>query len=90
MPYTTDPRDEAARAPLRWIGAGVTRARRERQLSQRGLAARSGVDQGTISRLERGLAPGMRLESLARILLVLHAIDIRTDGHIPPVWSWLD
>ena len=90
MPYTIDPRDEAARAPLRWIGTGVTLARRERQLSQRGLAALSGVDQGTISRLERGLAPGMRLESLARILVVLYAIEIRTDGHIPPVWGWLD
>jgi hypothetical protein len=90
VPYTIDPRDQAARRPLGWIGAAVKRARWERLLSQRALAARSGVDQGTISRLERGLAPGLRLESLAKILGAVYAIEMRTDGPIPPVRSRWD
>jgi transcriptional regulator with XRE-family HTH domain len=36
-------------------------------VSQQQLERLSGVDQTTISRLENGLAPGIRLERLARI-----------------------
>ncbi len=36
-------------------------------LSQRDLEALSGVDQTAISRMERGLVPGMRLEKFARV-----------------------
>jgi transcriptional regulator with XRE-family HTH domain len=90
MPYTTELRDESARRALTWIGDAVKRARHARGLSQHALARQCGVDQGTISRLERGLAPGMRIESLARILRVVFAIDMRTDGPIPPVSSKFD
>ena len=67
MPYTDHPpTDETMR-----IGAWVRARRRDFGLSQRALAGRSGVSQSIISRLENGLAPGLTLIRLARILLVL-------------------
>ncbi len=60
-----------SRKALDRFGADVARLCVARGLSQRGLAARCDVDQGTISRMMRGLAPGLRLEAVARILLAL-------------------
>jgi transcriptional regulator with XRE-family HTH domain len=40
-------------------------------MSQRALAGRSGVDQPTISRLERGVLPGISLRRLAAIVAAL-------------------
>ena len=57
------------------FGADVAKLCAARGLSQRRLAAMCGVDQGTISRMMRGLAPGLRLEAVARILLAL-------EGHV--------
>jgi predicted transcriptional regulator len=41
------------------------------------LAARSGVDQPTIARLERGTLPGISLRRLARILGCIDILDLR-------------
>jgi transcriptional regulator with XRE-family HTH domain len=49
------------------IGLGIRDYRRAHGLTQQQLERLSGVDQTTISRLENGLAPGLRLERLARI-----------------------
>ena len=45
----------------------VRRARRSARLSQRGLAASTGVEQAAIARIERGLVQP-RVETLARLL----------------------
>jgi transcriptional regulator with XRE-family HTH domain len=55
----------------RHIGAIVRRLRRQRQLTQEQLAARTGLSQGHVSHLENGerLNPGMTtLKRLARAL----------------------
>ncbi len=59
---------------LRYAGDRVRSDRVGRAWSQRELERRSGVDQTTISRLERGLAPGLRLEAFASILLALGSL----------------
>ena len=56
---------------LGMIGSGLRRARRERGWSQRDLANVAGVDQPLISRLENGIAPGIRYERFIRILWAL-------------------
>jgi transcriptional regulator with XRE-family HTH domain len=56
---------------LREIGVAIREGRRQHGLTQMRLEALSGVDQTSISRLERGLAPGMKVSRLARILAVL-------------------
>jgi transcriptional regulator with XRE-family HTH domain len=65
-------RDDPDRdAFLELIGAGLRRQRAALGWSQRKLAAEAGVDQSLISRLEHGLAPGIRYERFARILWAL-------------------
>ncbi len=59
------------REALEMVGQAVRLARQRASMSQRVLAARSGVSQTTISRLERGVVPGMGLEQFARIAMVL-------------------
>ncbi len=56
---------------LEELGAAVRDARQRAGLSQRDLEALSGVDQSSISRMERGRVPGMRLDKLARVAMVL-------------------
>jgi predicted transcriptional regulator len=46
----------------------MRRARHERGWSQRDLQRISGVHQTVISRMERGLRPGLRLDAFAEIL----------------------
>lgn len=53
------------------LGAAIREGRRQHGLTQTRLEALSGVDQSSISRLERGLAPGMKVSRLARILAVI-------------------
>lgn len=63
----------------RWMirfGAAMRAARLGISMSQRGLAWRSGLDQGSISRLEAGRTPYMSLVRLARI-------SIASEGRIP-------
>ena len=56
---------------LEALGTVVRVWRRACGLSQRALAARAGVNQSTISRLETGKLSGLRLRRLARILGIL-------------------
>ena len=53
------------------FGKLVRRCRRSSGLSQRRLGDRSGVSQSTISRLERGLVPGLATWKLVKIGFVL-------------------
>jgi transcriptional regulator with XRE-family HTH domain len=55
------------REALREIGREVRQLRTEWGRSQRAVERVTGIDQTTISRLENGLAPTLRLERLARI-----------------------
>jgi transcriptional regulator with XRE-family HTH domain len=75
------PLDPAIADALKRIGKGVRAARQAHGVSQMQLERLSGVDQTTISRLENGLAPGFRLELLARIGLALS--DSRLLGLAP-------
>ena len=68
MPYTFRPHDLRVTAAQVALGRAIQRARVSEVLSQEGLEARSEIDQSTISRLERGLAPGLRLDRLAQVL----------------------
>jgi transcriptional regulator with XRE-family HTH domain len=84
MVYTTEPRDDRAVDGLIWLGEAVRKARIARGLSQRHLARMCALDQGSISRLENGKAPGMRIESLGRILRVVMVLDVRPPYVVPP------
>jgi transcriptional regulator with XRE-family HTH domain len=53
------------------LGLLVRRLRHGRGWSQSMLAGRADVPQSTISRLERGQRPGLRADSLARVLYAL-------------------
>src|SRR4051794_9645891 len=72
-------------------GSTVRRLRLQRQMSQRALAARSGIDASTVSRLERGVAGTMTLTVLHRLAVglgcapeaLVSADDERTDPRKP-------
>jgi transcriptional regulator with XRE-family HTH domain len=69
------------------VGRSIYEARRVAGLSQRGLAERCGIDQGSISRLERGLLPGIKIRRLCRLIAVLGRVDIVwTGGRAEPRW----
>ena len=68
MSRSTDRTDAATREALEMLGGVLRQLRGGRGLSQRGLAARSGLSQSTISRLECGLAEGARAACIARLL----------------------
>ena len=67
---------------MKAVGRQVFFARTWQGLSQRKLESLCRVDQTTISRLERGLAPGLRLERLAAIMAVLGVTELRSK--MPP------
>jgi transcriptional regulator with XRE-family HTH domain len=71
MPYRTKLSDAAIALFLVDAGGHVRRHRIAAGLSQSHLAALSGVSQPTISRIERGVAPGLRMERLAAIMVIL-------------------
>jgi transcriptional regulator with XRE-family HTH domain len=62
------------------FGHGLLGARLDAGLSQRALASLAGLNQSTISRLERGTAGGLRYETLMRLLSALGAQRIRVVG----------
>jgi transcriptional regulator with XRE-family HTH domain len=65
---------------LELLGDELRRRRYGSGFSQAALAAAAGVDQSTISRLERGLAPGLRLSRYASMLAVLRAAPYVAEG----------
>ena len=63
---------------VRRLGRAIYLARQRRGWTQRELAERSGIDQGTISRLERGLLHDISLSKLAMLLQVLDGILVES------------
>ena len=82
MAYTIRLRDPRATAFMKAVGRQVFFARTWQGLSQRKLESLCRVDQTTISRLERDLAPSLRLERLAAIMTVLNVTELQTK--MPP------
>jgi len=68
MGYVIRRIDPLTQEALEELGQVLRKLRGERGLSQASLAARSGVHQSTISRLECGKAPGFTVVAVARIL----------------------
>jgi DNA-binding Xre family transcriptional regulator len=68
MSHILGPIDPPTAASLRELGNVLRDLRAQRGLTQRALAGRCGLSQSTISRLECGLAPGVRVGWLARLL----------------------
>ncbi len=56
------------------LGSDLSRARRRRRLTRASVAERAGVSEATVKRLEKGDSR-VALESLARVLNVLNALD---------------
>lgn len=73
MTLNNPPSTPITRAIAR-LGENLSRARRRRRLSRASLAERSGVSEATLKRLEKGDGR-VALQSLARALLVLGALD---------------
>lgn len=72
MSHTIGGLDPWTRVALTEIGAVVRYLRGQHGLSQRVMGERSGLSQSTVSRLENGLLPGLRLAWLARVFVGLH------------------
>lgn len=70
---------------LRVLGGVLRELRASRGLSQRALAGRCGLSQSTISRLECGLAPGVRVAWVARLLAGLDTAVRRVPDDRSPV-----
>jgi transcriptional regulator with XRE-family HTH domain len=83
MAYVAQSGDPRTVGFLKSVGRQVFFARIWQGLSQRQLEYLCRVDQSTISRLERGLAPGLRLERLAAIRAVLGIADLRATSPHP-------
>jgi len=83
MAYAVRSPDPGTVAVMKAVGRRVQFARLGHGLSQRQLEVLCQVDQTTISRLERGLAPGLRLERLATIMAVLEVVELRSTARRP-------
>jgi transcriptional regulator with XRE-family HTH domain len=73
MAYWLERYSAAEIGALEQIGAAIRTARLRIPWSQHALARRCGLSQSSISRLESGKAPTVRVARLARILVVLEA-----------------
>ena len=71
MPYSLRDQPPEIGAIFVHLGSEVRAARRQRMRTQTALAGRAGVGQSTWSMVEHGLAEGIRLETLARIVSIL-------------------
>ncbi|MBF6606677.1 MAG: helix-turn-helix transcriptional regulator [Chloroflexi bacterium] len=71
MPFEPRHQKPPVQRALVRIGADVRQARYAAGLSQQALADRVGVAQSTISRLERGCAPGVGLWVIAATMATL-------------------
>jgi helix-turn-helix protein len=83
---SVDDLEDWTRVALEQLGAFVRAERRARHLTQQRLAERSGLSQSTISRLENGLAPGLRLGWFARVLVGFQE-GIGEAGRWPRQWT---
>jgi transcriptional regulator with XRE-family HTH domain len=84
MAYWVERYSAAELDALEQIGSAIREARRRVAWSQRTLADRCGLSQSSISRLECGKAPTLRVSRLAHILMVLRArlvIELVPPGH---------
>jgi transcriptional regulator with XRE-family HTH domain len=59
------------------LGRGIFERRRQFGLSQRALSAHAHVPQSTISRLERGLAPGTTMRRLGALINALDGLVVK-------------
>jgi len=67
---------------LQELGQVVLELRRELGITQRSLAVMSGLSQPTISRVERGLTPGMPLRTFARLVAgITRSVALADDFH---------
>jgi transcriptional regulator with XRE-family HTH domain len=73
MAYWMERYSAAELAALAQIGAALRVARLRIPWSQHALARRCGLSQSSISRLEAGKAPTVRVARLARVLVALEA-----------------
>jgi len=94
MGYVVERLDPLSEEALRAFGNVLRTLRAERGLSQRALAARSGLSQSTICRLETGIARGVRIRVLARMLAGLergleHDLDTPWIVAARPGWALL-
>ncbi|HYN70284.1 MAG TPA: helix-turn-helix transcriptional regulator [Candidatus Eisenbacteria bacterium] len=94
MGYVVERLDPLSEEALREFGNVLRMLRGQRGLSQRALAARSGLSQSTISKLETGIARGVRIRVLARMLAGLdrpleHPLDRPWIVAGPPGWKLL-
>ncbi len=82
MPWANPepPRDPLVQKGLTLLGAAMRRARLRKGWSQRDLEARTGVDQSTISRFERGDRVGMRFSRLCLIVGALDGLEFDPPG----------
>jgi transcriptional regulator with XRE-family HTH domain len=92
--YIVDRLDPLSEEALREFGNVLRTLRAQRGLSQRALAARCGLSQSTICRLETGIARGVRIRVLARMLAGLergleHEFDRPWFVAAPPGWVLL-
>src|SRR3954468_12628652 len=71
MPHGLGVVDDWTIAAMREFGDAIRQVRRHHGGTQRGLARRSGISQSTISRLETGLAPGMCVVWVSRLLAAM-------------------
>ena len=81
MPYARLVRESSVHRALEAIGDDIRRTRLEAGLSQDKLAAMCDIAQSTISRIERGAAPGAGLERVARIMAALGFNSLADFGH---------
>jgi len=78
---TVDDLEDWTRVALEQLGSFVRERRHARRLSQVRLSERCGLSQSAISRLENGIAPGLRLAWFARVLVALQ-------DEIGPAGTW--
>ena len=68
-------RDDPPSPDLIAFGELVRRFRRNNYMSQRVFGARLGLDQSSVSRLERGRLPGLQLHRLIPLLKLMGRLD---------------
>src|SRR3954454_2014178 len=71
MPHGLGVVDDWTIAAMQEFGDAIRQLRRHYGWMQRALARRSGISQSTISRLEAGLAPGMCVVWVSRLLAAM-------------------